>query len=169
MSKAFKYKLLADTREKENLHILKNFEKNNIPYERIALRTGDYMIECDGFIPKIMIERKASIDELLQNLIDRNSLDEESKVNRFHRELIRAEAQDIRVIILIENVNWYSDVLKHNYKSKIKPTAARGLIMSLENKYSNVIIKEIEKEKAASYIHSTLYYALREQLKMKEV
>ena len=169
MSKAFKYKLLADTREKENLHILKDFEKNNIPYERIALRTGDYMIECDGFIPKITIERKASIDELLQNLIDRNSLDEESKVNRFHRELIRAEAQDIRVIILIENINWYSDVLKHNYRSKIKPTAARGLIMSLEAKYSNVIIKEIEKEKAASYIHSTLYYALREQLKMKEI
>ena len=169
MSKAFKYKLLADTREKD-LHILKDFEKNNIPYERKALRVGDYAIESEeGFIPKIRIERKNSIDELLQNLIDRNSLDEESKVNRFHRELIRAEAQDIRVIILIENVNWYSDVLKHNYRSKIKPTAARGLIMSLEAKYSNVIIKEIEKEKAASYIHSTLYYALREQLKMKEI
>ena len=90
-------------------------------------------------------------------------MDEESKVNRFHRELIRAEAQDIRVIILIENINWYSDVLKHNYRSKIKPSAARGLIMSLEAKYSNVIIKEIEKEKAASSINSTLYYALREQ------
>ena len=159
-------KLLVDTREK-NLYILNTYEKNNIPYERKALRTGDYMIESDGFIPKITIERKASIDELLQNLIDRNSLDEESKVNRFHRELVRAEAQDIRVIILIENINWYSDVLKHNYKSKIKPSAARGLIMSLEAKYSNVIIKEIEKERAASYINSTLYYALREQLKMK--
>lgn len=168
MQNKIKYKLLADTREKD-LHILKDFEKNNIPYERIALRTGDYMIEHDGFIPKITIERKKSIDELLMNLIDKNSLDEESKVNRFHRELTRAEAQDIRVIILIENINWYSDVLKHNYRSKIKPTAARGLIMSLENKYSNVIIKEIEKEKAASYIHSTLYYALREQLKIKEV
>ena len=164
--KKINYKILADTREKD-LHILNTFEKNNIPYERKSLRTGDYMIESDGFIPKITIERKASIDELLQNLIDRNSLDEESKVNRFHRELVRAEAQDIRVIILIENINWYSDVLKHNYRSRIAPAAARGLIMSLEAKYSNVIIKEIEKEKAASYIHSTLYYALREQLKMK--
>ena len=165
--KKINYKILADTREKD-LHILNTFEKNNIPYERKSLRTGDYMIESDdGFIPAITIERKASIDELLQNLIDRNSLDEESKVNRFHRELVRAEAQDIRVIILIENINWYSDVLKHNYRSKIKPSAARGLIMSLEAKYSNVIIKEIEKERAASYINSTLYYALREQLKMK--
>lgn len=162
------FKIIIDTREKQIDHIIKAFEKNNIPYERKSLRTGDYMIESDdGFIPAITIERKASIDELLQNLIDRNSLDEESKVNRFHRELVRAEAQDIRVIILIENINWYSDVLKHNYRSKIKPSAARGLIMSLEAKYSNVIIKEIEKERAASYINSTLYYALREQLKMK--
>lgn len=160
-------KLLVDTREK-NLYILNTFEKNNIPYERKALRTGDYMIENDdSFIPKITIEWKASIDELLQNLIDRNSLDEGSQVNRFHRELIRAEAQDIRVIILIENVNCYSDILKHNYKSKINPAAAKGLIMSLESKYSNVIIKWIKKERIASYIHSIIYYRLREELKMK--
>lgn len=49
-------KLLVDTREK-NLYILNTFEKNNIPYERKALRTGDYMIENDdSFIPKITIE-----------------------------------------------------------------------------------------------------------------
>ena len=166
MSKAFKYKLLADTREKD-LHILKDFEKNNVSYERKALRVGDYAIESEeGFIPKIRIERKNSIDELLQNLIDRNSLDEESQVNRFHRELIKAEALGMRVILLLENSNWYSDILKHNYRSKVKPAAAKGLIVSLQAKYPNLSIVGIDKEEIASYIHSVLYYSLREELKL---
>ena len=168
MQNKIKYQVKVDTREKVNEHIVNKFIENNIDYKLEKLKVGDYaIVDVNGYMPKIVIERKANIEELLSNLIDRNSLDEESQVNRFHRELIRAEALGIRVILLIENLNWYSDILKHNYRSKITPAAARGLIMSLEAKYPNVSIKGVDKEEMASFIHSTLFYSLREELKRK--
>ena len=167
MQNKIKYQVIVDTREKVNEHIVNKFIENNIDYKLEKLNIGDYaIVDMNGYMPKIVIERKASLDELLQNLIDRNSLDEESQVNRFHRELVRAEALGIRVILIIENLNWYSDILKHNYRSKITPAAARGLIMSLEAKYPNVSIKGVDKGEMASFIHSTLFYSLREELKL---
>lgn len=168
MNSNIKYQIIVDTREKVNEHIVNKFIENNIDYKSEKLKVGDYaIVDADGTTVDVVIERKASLDELLQNLIDRNSLDEESQCNRFHRELIKAEALGIRVILLIENSNWYSDILKHNYRSRVKPAAAKGLIVSLQAKYSNLSIAGIDKEEMASYIHSVLYYSLREELKLK--
>ena len=167
MQNKIKYQVKVDTREKVNEHIVNKFIENNIDYKLEKLNIGDYaIVDVNGYMPKIVIERKASLDELLQNLIDRNSLDEESQCNRFHRELIKAEALGIRVILLIENSNWYSDILKHNYRSRVKPAAAKGLIVSLQAKYPNLSIVGIDKGEMASYIHSVLYYSLREELKL---
>ena len=167
MQNKIKYQVKVDTREKVNEHIVNKFIENNIDYKLEKLNIGDYaIVDVNGYMPKIVIERKASLDELLQNLIDRNSFDEESQCNRFHRELIKAEALGIRVILLLENSNWYSDILKHNYRSKVKPAAAKGLIVSLQAKYPNLSIVGIDKGEIASYIHSVLYYSLREELKL---
>lgn len=167
MQNKIKYQVKVDTREKVNEHIVNKFIENNIDYKLEKLNIGDYaIVDVNGYMPKIVIERKASLDELLQNLIDRNSFDEESQCNRFHRELIKAEALGMRVILLIENSNWYSDILKHNYRSKVKPAAAKGLIVSLQAKYPNLSIAGIDKGEMASYIHSVLYYSLREELKL---
>ena len=167
MQNKIKYQVIVDTREKVNEHIVNKFIENNIDYKLEKLNIGDYaIVDVNGYMPKIVIERKASLDELLQNLIDRNSLDEESQCNRFHRELIKAEALGIRVILLLENSNWYSDILKHNYRSKVKPAAAKGLIVSLQAKYPNLSIVGIDKGEIASYIYSVLYYSLREELKL---
>ena len=65
------YKIIVDTREKKNDHILEVFDKNNIKYEKRALKVGDYAIEHKGQLLDIVVERKANIDELLQNLIER--------------------------------------------------------------------------------------------------
>ena len=56
-------------------------------------------------------------------------------------------------------------MLTGNYRSKVNPRAAKGMIMSLQAKYSNLSIMPIEKKLTGSYIHSVLYYALREDLK----
>ena len=159
------YKIIIDTREKQIDHIINAFEKNNIPYERRGLPIGDYLIESNtGYVPNVVIERKASIDELIGNLLDTATKDENGR-NRFTRELIRAKKANKKFILLIEDEKFYINLLKGNYRSKVNPRAAKGMIMSLQAKYPNLSIMPIEKKLAGSYIHSVLYYALREDLK----
>ena len=160
------YKIIVDTREKKNDHILKVFDKNNIKYEKRALKTGDYAIQYKDKVLDLVIERKANIDELLQNLIEKSNNDE--NVNRVHREFIRASAMDLKVVLLIEDSNYYENLLKGNYRSNINSNSAKGLIMSLEAKYPNLTIKGIDKDFVASYIFNTLYYHLKEHIKLEE-
>ena len=159
------FKIIIDTREKEIDHIIKAFEKNNVKYERRGLPIGDYIVEGpSGYVPNVVIERKASIDELIGNLLDKSTVDENGN-NRFTRELIRAKKANKKFILLIEDEKFYINMLTGNYRSKVNPRAAKGMIMSLQAKYPNLSIMPIEKKLAGSYIHSVLYYALREDLK----
>lgn len=168
--KNIEYIILVDTREKQNQHILEVFEQNNINYKVTKLDFGDYAIETvpkdntdQVYRSKFVIERKANLDELLQNLIERDNT--EKLGNRFHREMIRFEATNTKCLLLIEDLNYYENILKHNYRSQIKAKSARGLILSLEAKYDFLKVKGMKKELMASYIHSILYYALRQELK----
>lgn len=165
MQNKIKYKIIIDTREKQIDHILKAFEKNNIKYERRTLPIGDYIVEGpNGYVPNVVIERKNSIDELTINLLDKATVDENGN-NRFIRELIRAKKANKKFILLIEDEKFYINLLTGNYRSKVNPKAARGMIMSLQAKYPNLTIVWMNKREVASYIHSILYYCLREDLK----
>ena len=165
MQNKIKYKIIIDTREKQIDHILKAFEKNNIKYERRALPIGDYIVEgLGGYVPNVVIERKASIDEITSNLLDTATKDENGN-NRFIRELIRAKRANKKFILLIEDEKFYINLLTGNYRSKVNPRAARGMILSLESKFRNLSIVWMSKKEVASYIHSILYYSLREDLK----
>ena len=165
MQNKIKYKIIIDTREKQIDHILKAFEKNNIKYERRALPIGDYIVEgLGGYVPNVVIERKASIDEITSNLLDTSTKDENGN-NRFTRELIRAKKANKKFILLIEDEKFYINLLTGNYRSKVNPRAARGMILSLESKFRNLSIVWMSKKEVASYIHSILYYSLREDLK----
>lgn len=167
MQNKIKYKVIVDTREKNIEHIIKAFEKNNIKYERRALPIGDYMVESlEGYVPNIVIERKASIDEITSNLLDTATKDENGN-NRFIRELIRAKRANKKFILLIEDEKFYINLLKGNYRSNMNPKAAKGMIMSLQAKFPNLTIVWMSKKEVASYIHSILYYCLREDLKEK--
>ena len=161
------YKIIIDTREKNIEHIIKAFEKNNVPYERRSLPIGDYLIESSvGYVPNVVIERKANIDELIGNLLDTATKDENGH-NRFARELIRSKKANKKFILLVEDEKFYINILTGNYRSKVNPKALRGMIMSLEAKYHNLNIVWMNKKEVASYIHSILYYCLREDLKEK--
>ena len=165
--KEIKYKIIIKKKKKQIDHILKAFEKNNISYERRALPIGDYIIEGPrGYVPNVVIERKNSIGEIISNLLDTSTKDENGN-NRFTRELIRAKKANKKFILLIEDEKFYINLLTGNYRSKINPKAAKGMIMSLEAKYPNLSIMPIEKKLSGSYIHSILYYCLREDLKEK--
>ena len=159
------YKIIIDTREKNIEHIIKAFEKNNIKYERRALPIGDYIIEGpSGYVPNVTIERKANIDELIGNLLDTATKDENGH-NRFARELIRAKKANKKFILLVEDEKFYINLLTGNYRSNMNPKAAKGMILSLESKFRNLSIVWMSKKEVASYIHSILYYCLREDLK----
>ena len=167
----FEYKILIDTREKELLHIKSKFDRNNIKYEHKKLCVGDYRIVLDGegtaYTPPIVVERKSGIDELISNLCSERDKDGKT---RLHRELDRSLDSKTKLIILIEDLDWYNKLLRGDYISQVNPKAIRGMIMSLEAKYPNVSIVGIDKSQSASYIHTTLYYHLRQKLKeFKEI
>ncbi len=161
----FTYKILVDSREKENKHIVDKFKTNNIDIDNIGLVIGDYRIQSGTYIPPITIERKGSLDELIGNLLDKDKDNEGN--NRFIRELNRARDSQTRIILLIEDKDFYVKLLTGDYRSNVNPKAIRGMVMSLEAKYPNLSIVGVDKSTSASYIHTTLYYYLRQ--KMKEV
>ena len=121
--KKCKYKIVVDSREKVNKHILNSFEKGfeNKPshhdmyrgkkstytepiqyyVQEKGLKVGDYTIavqlpnkEVINFKDKIVVERKQDLNELCQNLFDSKSKNEEG-LTRFERELKRAYEQGI--------------------------------------------------------------------------
>ena len=160
-------KILCDTREQKNDYILKAFEKNDVNYKKQKLDFGDYAIESDdGFRPNLVIERKANLDELIGNIFEK--CDEGISCNRIHKEIIRCISSETRMIILIEDPEWYPKLLKGEFKSKANPRAVTGLIISLLAKYSYYLtIMSVDKKYTASFINNILKYELKEQLKIK--
>lgn len=71
--KAFakKVKVLCDTREQCNQHIIQFFHANGIATESRKLDFGDYSFEVGGksFERSCVVERKGSVDELFGNFI----------------------------------------------------------------------------------------------------
>ena len=160
------YAIIYDTRE-QDIFIPQILCKNGIQTIRRKLDTGDYAIQYrDGYIPGIVIERKASCEELLSNLTDKRK--DEQGLNRFHRELKRSKQQGLKVILLIEDENFYTNIIKGNYRNKINPNAAKGMIFSLESKYPNLHIVWMNKREVPGYINTVLYYELRQCLKKLE-
>ena len=85
-----KEKIICDTREQKNQHILKYFEKKNIEYETKKVDEGDYKLEGKD---TICIERKGNLNEIMANITQA----------RFKRELERSKQKGVKLIVLIEN------------------------------------------------------------------
>jgi ERCC4-type nuclease len=153
--------IVVDTREKVNEHILKYFDDKKIPYIKRSLQTGDYsaMIGDMTLEHEIVIERKASLDELAGNLTaDRQ---------RFEDEMIRAKAEGLKVYLLIESAS-LSDIFLHNYISKLEPKSLLASLLSWQVRY-NITITFCKPSESGQIIYGILYYAAREALKKGEV
>lgn len=156
--------ILVDTREKANGHILEYFETHNIPYKRAKLDYGDYsfMIPAEAagqdifFHRSIVIERKASLDEISGNL----TKDRE----RFEREFLRAGNDGCKVYLMIEQVGGYSDIIAHRYRTQFSPTAFMASMKTWESRF-DANIQFILPQYAGYYIVSTFQYFAREMLK----
>jgi len=100
-----------DSREQANLHILKYFTEHNIQFFDDTMDFGDYEnILSDK---KIVVERKKSLIEFANNVGKGHA--------RFKAELERAKELGYKVVILIEEIFDYIDLLFwNNPKSKLK-------------------------------------------------
>jgi ERCC4-type nuclease len=196
--KKCKYKVVVDSREKVNNHILNKFEEgfenkpshhdmyrgkkstygDPIQYyiQEKGLKVGDYTIavqlpnkEVVNFQDKIVIERKADLNELCSNLFDSKSKDEEG-LTRFERELKRAYEQNIKVHLVVETTDMHSKILsskhfRYDKASKVTPASFYAMLHSLTSRY-NVSIWYCDKKDSARLIHDILYYGAREHLKL---
>ena len=111
--------IICDSREKKNAHILRYFDRNGIDYKIKKMDVADYQIEG---MDKLVIDRKQNLDELASNLT--NPKDK----GRFWREVRRAHASDIKMIVLCEHgkgVKSIPDVV--NWSSKYSPVTGRIL------------------------------------------
>ena len=195
--KKLKYKIVVDSREKVNKHILNSFEKgfeykvyhhdmyrgkkskigDPIEYyiQEKGLKVGDYTIavqlpnkEVINFKDKIVIERKADLNELASNLYDSKSKDENG-LTRIEREFSRAKDLGIKLHLLIETEDAVSKILsskhfRYDKASKINPKSFMMMFLSLCNRY-NVNVWYCNKKDSARVINDLLYVYAREYLK----
>ena len=193
--KKCKYKIVVDSREKVNRHILNSFDKGfeykvsehdmyrgkkskqgePIQYyiQDKGLKVGDYTIaiqlpnkEVINFKDKVVVERKADLNELCCNLFDKKDGD---GFTRFERELIRAKEQGIKVYLVIEATDIHSKILssehfRYDRASKVTPASFNAMLMALCSRY-NINVWYTDKANSGRLIHDILYYEAREYLK----
>ena len=195
--KKCKYKIVVDSREKVNNHILNKFKEGfeNKPshhdmYRRKkstysdpvkffiqekGLKVGDYTIaiqlpnkEVLNFQDKVIVERKADLNELCCNLFDSKSKDKEG-LTRFERELKRGYERGIKIHLIVEVADMHSKILsskhfRYDKASKVTPQSFYAMLHSLASRY-NVSIWYCDKKDSARLIHDILYYNARDFLK----
>lgn len=156
--------ILVDTRERKNEHITDSFDKNGIPYKKKALDYGDYSFMLPKnetlsiprdmmFTSKVVIERKASLEEISGNLTKER--------DRFEKELCLAPKTKV---LLIENAN-YSDVATGNYQTQYNKKSFLASLHSFWFKYNTPIIFMPDNKYSALFIKKYFEYYLKNYLR----
>lgn len=156
--------ILVDTREKVNEHIISVFDKNKISHESKALDRCDYsfyipaneklgIIRDIYFDKEVAIERKASLEEISNNLTKER--------DRFEKELALAPKTKV---ILIENA-CYEDICTGNYNSQFNKKSFLATIHSFWFRYNVPFFFIKDKTKSAIFIRKYFEYYLKELLR----
>lgn len=158
--------ILVDTREHEgkNDHILTFFDSKNISWKKKKLDYGDYSVAIPAnsdlgimrdmyFDKQIVIERKASLDEITNNLAQ----DRE----RLKREFALAPRNKI---MIIENGS-YADMVHGKYTSTYDAKSMFGTFHSFWHEFGLPIIFMPDKTYTGMFIHGYLQYYIRNLIK----
>ena len=91
-------KIIYDTREQKNKHILEKLSESGVMIEERKLDYGDYSFAADGrdFSLSCVIERKANVDEIYNNIM--------SDSDRIKKEFYAASCLAKELTLLIENI-----------------------------------------------------------------
>ena len=156
--------ILVDTRERKVDHILEYFDKKNITYKKKALDYGDYsfMIPANEklsiprdlyFINKVVVERKASLEEISNNLTKER--------DRFEKELCLAPKTKV---LLLENAN-YSDIATGNYNTQYNKKSFWASIHSFWFKYNIPIFFMPDNKWSGLFIRGYFEYYLKNYIR----
>lgn len=156
--------ILVDTREKANEHILKVFDKNNIPYKIKALERCDYSFYLPAneelniprdlyFDKEVALERKASLDEIANNFTKER--------DRFEKEMALAPKTKI---LLLENCS-YEDIINGNYRSNYNKKSFLGTLHTFQFRYNIPFFFIQDKTKTGIFIKKYFEYYLKEKIR----
>lgn len=163
--------IIVDTKEQVNDHITSYFDKKKLAYVRLNLKQGDYSCYIESneqtiplgvtrdwhFDTCIAVERKNSVDELCQSIKDRQ---------RFEYEFARLNKYNTKIVMLVEDVNGYENILKGNYRSEYKPVSFIGSLETFIARYS-IDLSFIDKTYTGYKIWQTMYYHVYELFKYR--
>lgn len=155
--------VLHDTREQKNEHIIRWLDRHAVPHKRRSLATGDYSVmmparpdcglPCDVYF-SAAIERKGSINELVQTVKDRT---------RFENELNRAQRLGYFALV-VEDGDGYGRIVRGDYRSRYGSRALQASLAALSLRYG-CPIHFISAELSPRWIYTHLYYYARERLR----
>ena len=156
--------MLIKSRDKKNSHILEYFKKQGIAYQVSKLEYGDYsfMIPATAagediyFHRDIVIERKASLEELSGNLAQERE--------RFEKEFLKAGNDGCKVYLMVEAPGGYSDIIGHRYRTEMAPSAFAASLKTWEHRFG-ANVQFIDKQYSGYLIASTFQDYAREALK----
>ena len=155
------YKIFVSKEDKNNDHIINELIKHDVTVEKVGrLLIGDYLVQIGTITVPVQIKRLNSYEDFIKTLFDDNL--NANGVNEFIKRLDRAKSNKTKVILLIEDSNFYSKLFLE--KKDIKDR-----VLNLETLYSNLNIVAIDKNFTGEYIYSTLYLRLMEFCKEMKV
>lgn len=158
--------ILVDTREKDgkNDHILQYFDAMKVGWKKKKLDYGDYSfyvpkneelsIPRDLYFDKqIIVERKASLDELCNNVTKER--------DRLKKELTLAPSNKI---LIVEN-NSYHDMVYGNYRSEYSAKSFYGTYHSFWHEFNLPVIFMPDAKLTGCFIIGYFKYFLRNIIK----
>ena len=162
-------KIIVDSREQENKHILGFFDQKKIPYIIRKLNQGDYSaflsanpelgLPFDISLENVVaIERKGASGSGLSEIAGNFTTGRQA----FENEFIRASKNCKNFYLLIENGSW-DKIKRHEYRSEMQPKALYNSLLSWRKKYG-FHIDFVEAENSGEHICKLLATTLKKLL-----
>ena len=147
----YKINIVIDTREKRNELITEALDKQGIEYVYKKLDFGDYSADITfsdnkriSLKNRLCFERKRELTELSNTVWQ--------GVDRFKNEFELASRYTKHKKLIIEDSNYYENILKHNYRTQLPPSIFLDRLYELQNDY-NFEIVALDGKLTASYIY----------------
>lgn len=151
--------VLVDSRERNNEHILRYFEKEKIPYEVKKLLFGDYSARLRDLPLEwtFAVERKGSLQELANNLSG-------DGWDRFGREIGATERpfSHVQMAVLLEDASMRDLFVRSWPYGGVTAETMRRFFFGVSVRY-DVSLHFAEKAESGE----TVYYLLRETFRQK--
>lgn len=158
--------ILVDTREQATARAQKRYESFGCPYQRATLSYGDYAYNAklpsgrwlyeEGQVvaAPVVIERKMNLDELAACFTRSR--------DRFEREFQRAQNNDAKVFLLVENSSW-ENLLAGKYRSQFNANAYLASLCAWIVRYDLQLIF-CKEQTSGRIIKEFLYRDLKERI-----